>query len=89
MLLGFSLAAIYPTCLGLAGARYASHSGTVFGLLIGFSLTGGMSLPWLTGRVSANHGVAAGLSIPIVGAAAIFAFQLLAGRMMKRQNHAQ
>ena len=88
-LLGFSLAAIYPTCLGLAGARYASHSGTVFGLLIGFSLTGGMSLPWLTGRVSANHGVAAGLSIPIVGAAAIFAFQLLAGRMMKRQNHAQ
>jgi len=88
-LLGLSLAAIYPTCLGLAGARYASHSGTVFGLLIGFSLTGGMSLPWLIGRESARHGIAAGLSIPIVGAAAIFALQLLAGRMMRRQNHAQ
>jgi len=88
-LLGFSLAAIYPTCLGLAGARYASHSGTVFGLLIGFSLTGGMSVPWLTGRVAASHGVPAGLSIPIVGAAAIFALQMLAGRMMRRENHAQ
>jgi fucose permease len=88
-LLGFSLAAIYPTCLGLAGARYASHSGTVFGLLIGFSLTGGMSLPWLIGRESASHGIAAGLSIPIVGAAAIFALQLLAGRIMRRQNLAQ
>ena len=60
-LLGFSLAAIYPTCLGLAAARYASHSGTVFGLLIGFSLTGGMSLPWLIGRESASHGITAGL----------------------------
>jgi fucose permease len=88
-LLGFSLAAIYPTCLGLAGARYASHSGTVFGLLIGFSLTGGMSVPWLTGRVSAARGVAAGLSIPIIGAAAIFALQMVAGQMMRRQNHAQ
>jgi fucose permease len=88
-LLGFSLAAIYPTCLGLAGARYASHSGTVFGILIGISLTGGMSLPWLTGRVSASHGVAAGLSIPIVGAAAIFVLQMIAGGMMRRRNHAQ
>ena len=92
-LLGFSLAAIYPTCLGLAGARYASHSGTVFGILIGISLTGGMSQPWLVGRVSAGHGVAAGLAIPIVGAAAIFALQLLAGRMMgitaRSQNRAQ
>ncbi len=88
-LLGFSLAAIYPTCLGLAGARYASHSGTVFGILIGISLTGGMSLPWLVGRVSATRGVAAGLSLPIVGAAAIFALQVLAGRMMRRQNYAE
>lgn len=83
-LLGFSLAAIYPTCLGLAGSRYASHSGTVFGILIGISLTGGMSMPWLVGRVSESRGVAAGLSIPIAGAAAIFALQLLAGQMMRR-----
>jgi hypothetical protein len=48
-----------------------------------------MSIPWLTGRVSASHGVAAGLSIPIIGAAAIFALQMLAGYMMRRQNHAQ
>ena len=84
-LLGFSLAAIYPTCLGIAGARYASHSGTVFGLLIGISLVGGMSLPWLAGQVSARSGIAAGLSIPIVSAAAIFALQLLADRMMRER----
>lgn len=88
VLLGLSLAAIYPTSLGFAGTRYPSHSGTVFGILIGIGLTGGMSLPWLVGRVSQSHGVAAGLSIPIAGAAAIFALQLLAGQIMRRQNHA-
>jgi MFS transporter, FHS family, glucose/mannose:H+ symporter len=88
VLLGLSIAAIYPTSLGIAGTRYPGHSGTVFGILIGIGLTGGMSLPWLTGRVSQSHGVGAGLSIPIAGAAAVFALQLLAGRIMRRQNHA-
>jgi FHS family glucose/mannose:H+ symporter-like MFS transporter len=88
VLLGLSLAAIYPTSLGFAGTRYPGHSGTVFGILIGISLTGGMSLPWLVGRVSQSHGMAAGLSIPIAGAAAVFALQLLTGRIMRRRNHA-
>jgi fucose permease len=86
-LLGFSLAAIYPTCLSIVGARYASHSGTVFGLLIGFSLFGGMSLPWLTGRLSARQGVGVGLVIPLLGAAAIFALQLVVGRIVRRESH--
>ena len=88
VLLGVSVAAIYPTSLGLAGTRYSSHSGTVFGILIGVGLTGGMSLPWLVGRVSQSQGVAAGLSIPIACAAAIFAMQLLAGRIMRRKQDA-
>jgi FHS family glucose/mannose:H+ symporter-like MFS transporter len=88
VLLGLSLAAIYPTTLGFAGARYPSHSGTVFGILIGISLTGGMSLPWLAGRISQSDGVGAGLSIAIAGAAAVFALQVLAGRIMRRQSHA-
>src|SRR6185312_3362239 len=60
VLLGFSIAAIFPTVLGLAGTEYASHSGTVFGILIGVALTGGMSLPWAAGRIAQYRGPGAG-----------------------------
>jgi fucose permease len=51
VLLGFSIAAIFPTALALAGSRYASHSGTVFGILIGVALFGGITLPLLAGAL--------------------------------------
>jgi fucose permease len=84
VLLGFSIAAIFPTVLGLAGARYASHSGTVFGILIGVALVGGMTLPWLAGRLSQSRGVAAALVIAIVDALCIWALQLAASRILRR-----
>ena len=59
VLLGFSIAAIFPTTLGVAGARYPSHSGTVFGILIGLALAGGMTLPWVAGRIAEGRGIRA------------------------------
>ncbi len=56
ILLGLSIATIFPTVLGVAGSRYASHSGTVFGILIGIALTGGMLMPWLVGTNRAKLG---------------------------------
>jgi fucose permease len=56
-LTGWSLAGIYPAVLGIAGIRFQSHSGTVFGILFAIALTGGMIVPWLSGQVAALAGL--------------------------------
>jgi fucose permease len=57
VLSGWSLAGIFPTALGIAGARFKSHSGTVFGILFTVALAGGMVLPWLAGHVGGAAGL--------------------------------
>src|SRR6185437_3648913 len=86
VLLGFSIAAIFPTVLGLAGTEYASHSGTVFGILIGVALTGGMAVPGAAGRLVQGRGPGAGLSIVIGSALCIFALQIVAGRLPREKR---
>ena len=86
VLLGFSIAAIFPTTLGLAGARYPSHSGTVFSILIGVALSGGMTLPWVAGQLAGSYGIRAGLLLAIGSALAIAGLELTAARRMRRQT---
>lgn len=69
VLTGLALAGIFPTVLGIAGARFPEHSGTVFGLLFTVALTGGMTMPWLAGHLAAW----AGLRLVFVLVAANFA----------------
>lgn len=82
-LLGFGTAAIFPTALGLAGARYAGYSGTVFGILIGTALIGGMTLPWAVGKIGTASNLATGLVLVVIDAAAIFVLGLWAHRLTK------
>lgn len=89
LLAGFSIATIFPTVLGMAGAAYAAHAGTVFGILIGIGLTGGMTLPWFTGKLSERYGIERGFLIVTANALAIFALQLCAGRALKRSSTSQ
>lgn len=89
ILLGLSIAAIFPTALALAGSRFPSHSGTVFGILIGIALFGGITLPMLAGHVAEDRGIRSGLSLAIVDALAIAVLQLIASRIMRRQDHTQ
>jgi FHS family glucose/mannose:H+ symporter-like MFS transporter len=56
-LTGWSLAGIYPAVLGITGARFESHSGTVFGVLFAIALLGGMVVPWVSGQVGALAGL--------------------------------
>ncbi len=83
-LLGFSTAAIFPTALGLAGARYAACSGTVFGILIGTALIGGMTLPWAIGKIGAATNLSSALLIVVLDAAAIFVLGLWAQRLLRQ-----
>jgi fucose permease len=57
VLCGFSLAGVYPSALGIVGARFQSHSGTVFGILFAVALAGGMLLPWIAGHVGGMMGL--------------------------------
>jgi fucose permease len=57
VLTGAALAGIYPAVLAAAGARFESHSGTVFGILFSAGLCGGTVFPWAAGEI----GNAAGL----------------------------
>ena len=57
LITGVALAGIFPTVLGIAGAAFREHSGTVFGLLFTAALTGGMTMPWLAGNLAARSGL--------------------------------
>lgn len=81
--LGFCTATIFPTVLGMAGSRYASRSGTVFGILIGIALAGGMILPWLTGEIAHRSGIRVALILSIWDALAIFLLQIVARRVAR------
>lgn len=80
VLAGLSISAIFPTTLGIAAARYPDQAGTVFGVIIGTSLAGGMTMPWAAGRLSESYGLATGLGLVLVNALAIFAIQWIASK---------
>lgn len=79
-LTGLGFAAIFPTTLAQAGTAFPDYSGTAFSVIFVMALSGGMSAPWLVGRIAQAHGVGAGLWVTAVSCAAIAALQLLIWR---------
>ncbi len=75
VIIGAGCASIYPTVLAEAGSRFASFSGTVFGIIFAIALVGGMTLPWAVGQVAARSGLRWGLALPLLNAAMIFILQ--------------
>ena len=80
-LIGLGFAAIFPTILAEAGAVFASYSGTAFGALFVMALCGGMSAPWLVGRIAQEHGIGAGFWITAFGCASIAALRIVIKRL--------
>ena len=80
---GLAVAGIFPTVLGMAGARFRDHSGTVFGILLTFSLTGGMLMPWLAGNLAQSLGLRQVFAIVSANSAAIFLIQIALRRFIK------
>lgn len=78
--LGATLAPIFPAALGVAAARYPTRSGTVFGLLFTMALTGGMTLPYLTGQLAARHGLRLAVGLVALQFLAVAALQPVAVR---------
>ena len=67
---GFGIAGIYPTVLGIAGNNFSGETGTVFGAIIALGLLGGAAGPTV-GGFAARHGILHVLWIPAVCAIAV------------------
>jgi fucose permease len=74
---GLACASIYPSVLAIAGNRYRSFAGTLFGVLFAVGLSGGMVFPWTIGHLSQSLGLRAGMAMPLAGAVAICVFLLV------------
>jgi len=73
IVLGLSYAGVFPTVLAIAGDAYQKMAGTVFGLLFAIALVGGMTFPWVMGRVADAVNVRAAMMVPLFGALGICA----------------
>jgi fucose permease len=78
--LGAAMSAIFPTILGIAGARFQERSGTVFGILFTVALSGGMSVPWIAGHLAEACGLRAAFWLAAGGCACTWALTALARR---------
>lgn len=86
-LIGLGLATIFPTTLAQAGAVFASHSGTAFSVIFVLALCGGMTSPWLVGRIAQNQGIGAGFWVTVVSCGAIVLLQAVIRRAVRRFRH--
>lgn len=84
-ILGLGLAPIFPTTLALAGDRFPSETGTVFGAIMAVALVGGTSGPLLGGWLVARNPVHV-LAIPCAGAVAIALLALTPHRASQGSN---
>ena len=86
-IMGVSLAGVFPTVLGIAGARFATHSGTVFGILFTVALAGGMSFPWTAGQIGETQGLRWVFILVAFAYVAILALGRVAARLDAPSRH--
>jgi fucose permease len=85
-MIGLGFSAIFPTTLAQAGAAFPRYSGTAFSVIFVMALTGGMTAPWMVGRIAQNHGVGAGFWVTVAGCAAIAALQGMIAAMTRKSR---
>jgi fucose permease len=80
VLTGLGFAAIFPTTLAIAGEAFPELTGTAFSVIFMIALAGGMTAPWLAGKVANASGLRSGLIIPVIGSVMIILILLLIKR---------
>jgi FHS family glucose/mannose:H+ symporter-like MFS transporter len=85
-LIGLGFAAIYPTTLAIIGGAFPAFSGTAFSVVFVIGLAGGMTAPWLTGKVAMASSLRHGFFVPVVCCAMIVILQLVITRLLKARE---
>jgi fucose permease len=83
LLTAAALSGVFPTALGIAGARFAERSGTVFGVLFTIALAGGITVPWLSGLLAEATSLRWVFVVVAVNFCAIVVLNLAARRAAK------
>jgi fucose permease len=86
VLIGLGFAAIYPTTLAIIGGAFPALSGTAFSVIFVIGLAGGMTAPWLTGKVAMASSLRHGFFIPVFSCAMIVILQLVIMRLLKTRK---
>jgi FHS family glucose/mannose:H+ symporter-like MFS transporter len=86
VLAGFGFAGIFPTTLAVAGEAFSELTGTAFSVIFMIALAGGMTAPWLTGKVAEASGLRTGLIIPVMSCGMIILIQLLIMSAQRRRK---
>jgi fucose permease len=86
VLTGLGFAAIFPTTLAVAGEAFPSLTGTAFSVIFVIALSGGMTAPWLTGKVADASGLRTGLLLPVLSCALIIVLQILIIRLTRKNK---
>jgi FHS family glucose/mannose:H+ symporter-like MFS transporter len=83
---GLGFAAIFPTTLAVAGEAFPTLTGTAFSVIFVIALSGGMTAPWLTGKVADASGLRTGLLLPVLSCVLIIVLQILIIRLTRKNK---
>jgi MFS transporter, FHS family, glucose/mannose:H+ symporter len=67
VLVGAGFAGVFPIILGYVGERYPALSGTAFSVAFVLALSGGMTMPYVTGALADTQGLRASLVVVPIG----------------------
>ncbi|MFP4081378.1 MAG: MFS transporter [Candidatus Aminicenantes bacterium] len=83
VLIGLGFAAVFPTTLAVVGGAFPSFSGTAFSAVLVIALAGGMTCPWLAGKVAQAHSIKQGLFIPVFNCSMIIVLQVVIIKILR------
>jgi fucose permease len=86
VLTGLGFAAIFPTTLAIAGEVFSGLTGTAFSVIFMVALAGGMTAPWLVGKIANVSGLRSGLIIPVASCAMIILLILVIRSRLARSQ---
>ncbi len=84
--IGLGFAAIFPTTLAVVGEAFPRFSGTAFSFVFVVALAGGMTCPWLTGKLAYAYSIKQGMFIPVFNCSMIILLIIFIQRTMKRRK---
>ncbi len=86
VIIGLGFAAIFPTTLAVVGESFPRFSGTAFSVVFVVALLGGMTSPWLVGKIAYAYSLKQGMFIPVVNCSMIILLQMFLIRLQRRRH---
>ena len=81
VLIGLGFAAIFPTTLAVVGKSFPELTGTAFSVVFVIALAGGMTSPWITGKIAHAFTLKQGFILPVVNCIMILIFSIIILRL--------